>query len=177
MDVHVSYREEMPTHLRFDPVAEARRQWEERWGPEPAPSMAAVTSIMRAHQILLARLNEALAPWDLTFARYEALMLLSFSRSGALPLGKMGDRLQVHRASVTNVVDRLAAQGLVERVQHEQDRRAVLALITEDGRRVAREATERLNGELFGTRPLAPEACEELVALLEPLRAGAGDFV
>jgi DNA-binding MarR family transcriptional regulator len=166
----------MPPTLRYDPVAEARRHWEERWGAEPAPAMAAVTSVMRAHQILLARLNEVLAPWDLTFARYEALMLLSFSRRGSLPLGKMGDRLQVHRASVTNVVDRLAAQGLVERVQHEQDRRAVLAVITEEGRRVAREATERLNAELFGTRPLTAEACEELVALLEPLRAGAGDF-
>jgi DNA-binding MarR family transcriptional regulator len=166
----------MPPPLTFDPIAEARRQWEERWGDDPAPAMAAVTSVMRAHQILLARLNELLAPWGLTFARYEALMLLRFSRRGALPLGKMGDRLQVHRASVTNVVDRLAAQGLVDRAQHEQDRRAVLAVITEEGRRVADEATLRLNEELFGTRPLSAEACEGLVAMLSPLRAGAGDF-
>ncbi len=166
----------MPPPLTFDPIAEARRQWEERWGDDPAPAMAAVTSVMRAHQILLARLNELLAPWGLTFARYEALMLLRFSRRGALPLGKMGDRLQVHRASVTNVVDRLAAQGLVDRAQHEQDRRAVLAVITEEGRRVADEATLRLNQELFGTRPLSAEACEGLVAMLSPLRAGAGDF-
>ncbi len=166
----------MPPPLTFDPIAEARRQWEERWGADPAPAMAAVTSVMRAHQILLARLNELLAPWGLTFARYEALMLLRFSRRGALPLGKMGDRLQVHRASVTNVVDRLAAQGLVDRAQHEQDRRAVLAVITEEGRRVADEATLRLNEELFGTRPLSAEACEGLVAMLSPLRAGAGDF-
>lgn len=173
-DFHVSYRS--VTSLTFDPIAEARRQWEARWGDEPAPAMAAVTSVMRAHQILLARLNELLAPWGLTFARYEALMLLRLSRRGALPLGKMGDRLQVHRASVTNVVDRLAAQGLLERVQHEQDRRAVLAAITEEGRRVADAATQRLNEELFGTRPLTAEACEELVALLAPLRVGAGDF-
>ncbi len=166
----------MPGPLTFDPIAEARRQWEERWGAEPAPAMAAVTSVMRAHQILLARLNELLAPWGLTFARYEALMLLRFSRRGALPLGKMGDRLQVHRASITNVVDRLAAQGLVDRVQHDQDRRAVLAVITDEGRRVAEEATRRLNAELFGTRPLTAEACEGLVRLLAPLRVGAGDF-
>ncbi len=164
------------TSLTFDPIAEARRQWEARWGDDPAPAMAAVTSVMRAHQILLARLNELLAPWGLTFARYEALMLLRFSRQGALPLGKMGDRLQVHRASVTNVVDRLAAQGLVERVQHEQDRRTVLAAITEEGRRVADAATARLNEDLFGTRPLSAADCEELVRLLAPLRSGAGDF-
>ena len=51
--------------------------------------MAAVTSIMRVQQILLARLNDTLKPFDLTFPRYEALMLLYYSRKGALPLGKM----------------------------------------------------------------------------------------
>ena len=56
--------------------------------------MSAVTSIMRVQQILLARLNEELKPFDLTFPRYEALMLLYLPRRGALPLGKMGDRLR-----------------------------------------------------------------------------------
>ena len=44
--------------------------------------MAAVTSIMRAHQILLSQLDTLLRPYDLTFARYEALVLLTFSRTG-----------------------------------------------------------------------------------------------
>ena len=57
--------------------------------------MAAVTSVMRVQQILIARLNELLRPWSLTFPRYEALLLLFYSRAGSLPLGKMGERLQV----------------------------------------------------------------------------------
>jgi DNA-binding MarR family transcriptional regulator len=168
----------MPPHpLPFDPVAEARRNWEATWDDAEAPRpMAAVTSIMRAQQILLARLNALLERWDLTFARYETLMLLFYSRRGALPLGKIGDRLQVHRASVTNAIDRLVAQGLVERVPHETDRRATLARITPQGRRVARAATKKLNAGHFGTAPLGPEACDDLVELLTPLRAGAGDF-
>ena len=52
--------------------------------------MSAVTSIMRVHQILMARLNDQLGPYGLTFPRYEALMLLFYSRRGSLPLGKMG---------------------------------------------------------------------------------------
>ena len=44
--------------------------------------MAAATSIMRAQQIVLARVDEALKPFDLTFARYEALVLLTFSTTG-----------------------------------------------------------------------------------------------
>lgn len=166
----------LPVSLAFDPIAEGRRQWDEHWGPDAGPAMAAVTSIMRVQQVMLARLNALLAPWELTFPRYEALLLLYYSRRGALPLGKMGDRLQVHRASVTNVIDRLEAQGLVRRVQHESDRRAVLAEITDAGRRVARDATLRLNAARFATSPLHDDDLDEVFALLRAVRVDAGDF-
>ena len=162
--------------LQFDPIAEAKRQWESNWGPDAVEAVGAVTSIMRVQQILLARLNELLKPWGLTFPRYEALLLLHYSRRGSLPLGKLGDRLQVHRASVTNVIDRLEAQGLVRRLQHESDRRAILAEITEKGRRVARDATLRLNDERFGTAPLSDELLGRVFELLRPVRVGADDF-
>jgi DNA-binding MarR family transcriptional regulator len=162
--------------LKFDPIAEAGRLWEEHWGPEPVPAMKAVTSIMRAQQILLARLNDSLKPLGLTFPRYEALMLLYYSRRGSLPLGIMGERLQVHRASVTNVIDRLEAQGLVRRMPHASDRRTVLAELTHDGRVVAKEATERLNLELFGMRALDEEQLGAVFELLRPLRLDADDF-
>ena len=162
--------------LKFDPIAEAARQWDENWGSEATASMSAVTSIMRAEQILMARLNGLLAPFDLTFPRYEALMLLFYSRQGFLPLGKIGERLQVHRASVTNLVDRLEQQGLVVRRPHTEDRRTILAEITADGKRVAREATKILNGSAFGTAPLASAQLEVLVALLRDLRVAEGDF-
>jgi len=162
--------------LSFDPIAEARRQWDLHWGTDATESMVAVTSIMRAQQIILARLNELLDPFDLTFPRYEALMLLFYSRSGELPLGKISDRLQVHRASVTNVIDKLVDSGYVERVGHRQDRRAVLARITRQGKRVAAQATKRLNAEQFGMGPLGPAACEQLFSLIEPLRRCAGDY-
>lgn len=167
----------MPEPLPFDPIAEAARQWNLHWGPDATPSMAAVTSIMRAQQIFTARLNEMLAPLELTFPRYEALMLLYYSRRGELPLGKLSDRLQVHRASVTNVTDKLVAAGYIERIDHPEDRRKVLARITPAGRRTAARATQLLNGAHFGITPLDAESCEGLRSLLEPLRRDAGDFV
>lgn len=138
--------------------------------------MVAVTSIMRVHQILMARLNELLKPFELTFPRYEALMLLHFSRRGSLPLGKMGERLQVHRTSVTNTIDGLERIGLVRRAPHETDRRAVLAEILPEGRRVAEAATGILNEAGFGTSPLASEDLDTLFTSLRKLREGAGDF-
>lgn len=77
--------------------------------------MAAVTSVMRTYQIMLARLNEQLKPYGLTFPRYEALMLLFYSRTGSLPLGKMGVRLQLHQTSITPLIDGLVQRRLVER--------------------------------------------------------------
>jgi DNA-binding MarR family transcriptional regulator len=139
--------------------------------------MAAVTSIMRAQQVLMARLNDLLRPLGLTFPRYEALMLLSFTRRGALPLGKIGERLQVHRTSVTNIVDKLEADGLVRRVPHAEDRRATLAEITDAGRETARRATDALNDAAFGIDALDDEAQEAVTALLRALRVDAGDFV
>jgi DNA-binding MarR family transcriptional regulator len=166
----------MPQPLRLDPIEVARRHWEDRWGAEPARPMAAVTSIMRAQQILLARLNALLSPLGITFPRYEALMLLSFSRAGALPLGKIGERLQVHRTSVTNIIDKLEADGLVRRIPHEADRRATLAEISEAGRRVAAEATAVVNAAAFGLSALGPQEQEALSSTLKALRIEAGDF-
>jgi DNA-binding MarR family transcriptional regulator len=162
--------------LRIDPIAEARRHWEARWDAEPSRAMAAVTSLMRAQQVLMARLNDLLRPHGLTFPRYEALMLLSFTRAGALPLGKIGERLQVHRTSVTNIIDKLEADGLVRRVPHAEDRRATLAEITDEGRAAAKAATEVLNGECFGIASLPPRDLERLTAILRALRLDAGDF-
>jgi DNA-binding MarR family transcriptional regulator len=166
----------MSESLPFDPIAEGRRQWTERWGEGPGPAMSAVTSIMRVQQILLARLNELLKPHGLTFPRYEALMLLYFSRRGALPLGKMGVRLQVHRTSVTNIIDGLERSGLVRRESHPTDRRTTLAAITDQGREVARAATQALNDYAFGTGPLEDSELETLSAILRRVRIAEGDF-
>lgn len=167
----------MSEPLAFDPIDEAARQWRRRWGAASAPPMAAVTSVMRAHQILLARLNEALAPYELSFARYEALMLLFLSRRGSLPLGKMGARLQVHPASVTNLIDGLERLGYATRAPHPSDRRTTLATITARGREVAQEATRALNELGFGTESLRRQDLVALTEILHRLRAGAGDFV
>ena len=167
----------MTPSLSFDPIREAARQWRKHWGAATAPPMAAVTSVMRAHQIMLARLNEQLEPFGLTFPRYEALMLLYYSRTGSLPLGKMGVRLQLHQTSVTPLVDGLVQRGLVQRTPHPSDRRTTLATITEQGRDVAERATRELNAIRFGTEPLARAELDGLVATLERFRREAGDFV
>jgi len=160
--------------LAFDPIEEAARQWSTHWGE--MPRMRAVTSLMRVHQLVLTELDELLRPLGLTFARYEVLVLLSFSRRGALPLGKIGERLQVHATSVTPLVKRLEAAELIKRTPHPEDGRAVLAWITPQGRQVLAQATEAILRAQFALGSLSEDDCDRLTDLLTPARAAAGDF-
>lgn len=163
-----------PLSLPFDPIARADELWTRRWGA--APSMAAITSIMRAHQILLAQVDAVVKPYGLTFARYEALVLLTFAQAGELPMSKIGERLMVHPTSVTNTVDRLQKSGLVAKRPNPNDGRGTLASITEKGREVCDAATRDLMDMDFGLGAYDAEGCAEIFALLRPLRVAAEDF-
>jgi DNA-binding MarR family transcriptional regulator len=160
--------------LPFDPIMRAAALWEARMGPSRA--MAAVTSVMRAQQILLSAVDGALRPHGLTFARYEALVLLTFARTGKLPMRVMGERLQLHPTSVTNIVDRLQADGLARRTPHPTDRRATLVEITEKGSARLEAATEAVTAIDFGLAGLSSNEETALTDLLAKVRKAAGDF-
>jgi len=161
--------------LSFDPIEEARRNWDKhQWGATTA--MVAATSITRAHQILLGRINAALAPHGLTFSRFEVLALVHFSREGALPMGKIGARLQVHPTSVTSLVDRLAADGLVKRRPHPTDRRTTLVHLSDEGSAVVDRAAQDLAAIDFGLSELDEGSMNEIASNIESFRQQVGDW-
>ena len=162
-----------PLGLPFDPIERAGETWEQRFGP--ASAMRAATSVFRVQQILLARFDEVLKPHELTFARYEVLVLLTFSRSGELPLKVIGSRLMVHPTSVTNAIDRLVAAGYVRRRPNPDDGRGVLAGITDAGRAVVETATTALTDLDFGLGDLSEGERSSLFETLRRVRLGAGD--
>jgi len=163
-----------PLDLPFDPIERAGESWERAFGP--ASSMRVATSIMRVQQILQSAVDTALRPHGLTFARYEALVLLFFSRRGSLPMRVMGQRLQLHPTSVTNIVDRLEADGLVKRIAHPTDRRTTLVEITEAGRQRREAATSAVTDVDFGLRGLTDRQTTALTDLLAKVRRACGDF-
>jgi DNA-binding MarR family transcriptional regulator len=160
--------------LRFDPIAAASENWRRR---DVVDAMAAATSVMRAQQIVLASVDAVLRPLSLTFARFEALRLLAFTRAGELPMGKIGARLMVHPTSVTNSIDRLEADGLVERRPHPTDGRTTLAAITPHGRELVERATVLLDESGYGLATLASEDLRALTEIVTRLRRSVGDFV
>lgn len=166
-----------PVRLPFDPIARARELWVARWGEgSRAESMASATSVMRVQQLLLAQFDAIAGRHGLTFARYEALVLLAFSREGRLSMSKIGERLMVHPTSATNIVQRLVAQGFVERVPNPADRRGAFAVVTEAGRAAMEAVTTDLEAADFGLGMLGPAQHEALFDLLRDVRVGARDF-
>jgi DNA-binding MarR family transcriptional regulator len=163
--------------LAFDPIQAARAHWESNGWQTAAATMAAVTSLVRSQQLFVQRIDEVLRPHGLTFARFELLRLLGFSTRGSLPLSIIGERLQVHPTSVTSLVDRLEADGLVKRKGHPTDRRVKLAELSVKGRAVVAAATETLNTAVFTPIPgLGPTETEQLISLLARFRHASGDF-
>ena len=162
--------------LPDDPIELARANWVRHGWEDAADGMALVTSVMRVQQVFLARIEAILRPFGLTFARYEVLRLLAFTRRGVMPVGKIGERLQVHPASVTNAVQRLEADELVRRTDNPNDGRSVLAEITDAGRRLVEECTDRLNTEVFAAVPIPLGQQERAFKALKGVRKAFGDF-
>ncbi|BDV32077.1 MarR family winged helix-turn-helix transcriptional regulator [Microbacterium terricola] len=166
-----------PRPLPGDPIAEASRQWSAHGWADAAPGMAAVTSVFRVQQLMLARIDRALKPFGLTFARFELLRLLAFTRAGRMPLASAITRLQVHPTSVTNTVDRLVRAELVAREPHPNDGRAAMLVLTPAGRALVERATHALNTDVFADIGLSGGDTAELTELLTRARESAGDAV
>jgi DNA-binding MarR family transcriptional regulator len=165
-----------PRRLPVDPIAEAKRQWIAHGWDDAAVGMTAVTSIIRAQQLVLARVERTLKPFALSFARYEMLRLLAFTRERRMPMASAIARLQVHPTSVTNTVERLVRDGLVVREQHPADGRAAMLVLTDAGQDLVDRATAALNTEVFREPGLSDDDTEELVSIIARLRRSSGDF-
>ncbi len=161
--------------LSYDPVEASRELWVEQGWTDSADGMAAVLSVMRAEQIFLNAATDILRPMGLTFARYQVLGMLRWT--GPLTLGKLGHRLWITPATVTNAIDRLEAAELCRRSSHPDDARATLAEITPKGRKLFDRAVAELNVKLFGAVGLSSNELSQLVRLVRKIRAGAGDTV
>lgn len=166
----------MHSPMAKDPIAEIEKNWQRHGWESAAAPAATVTAIMRTQQILLGRAQDILKPFELTFARYEVISLLSFSREKRMPMNKASQLLQVHPTSITNAVDRLESAGLVERQPHDSDRRAILLVLTREGKRIAEQATEALNADLFEQTGFTASEIQDLNRILANFRERAGDF-
>lgn len=117
-----------------------------------------------------ARLEGALEPVGLSLAKFGALSQLA-AAGEPLPLSTLAERRACVRSNITQLVDRLEADGLVKRSDDPKDRRSVRAELTEAGRsryQAGLKALTRIEKELFS--PLGNPKRDQLLALLAALR-------
>ena len=160
----------------FDVVEASRRVWLERWDPSAASGMAVFTAILRSYQLLDDQVKAVMRRHGLTFARYEILTWLATDPESSLALGWISKTLRIPPATVTDLIDRLEADGLVRRVPHASDARTTLAEITPKGRKLADAATADLNATVYEQIALTEPQRGRLLELLVALRANGGEF-
>lgn len=99
--------------------------------------------ILRAQRIMEARIREDLRTgFDSTLPRFDVLSALDRHREG-LRMTDLSTMLKVSNGNITGIVDRLALDGLVERISVDGDRRAMRVRLTPRGtQRFARMAGE-----------------------------------
>jgi DNA-binding MarR family transcriptional regulator len=96
------------------------------------PDRELMFSLINGARAVEQRLEEALAAAGLSMAKFGALTHL-VEAGGPLTLGECAEKMTCVRSNVTQLMDRLEAEGLVRRVEDPQDRRAVRAEVTPEG--------------------------------------------
>jgi DNA-binding MarR family transcriptional regulator len=133
-----------------------------------------LAALLRTAGFAESHVESRLAILRLSLAKLAALQHL-IAAGGTLALGQLADRLECNRSNVTQLVDRLEADGFVHRAPDLNDRRSRLAVITGAGRVVYEEGTRartRAEQELFAS--LSAEEGEQLIRLMAKLDRAAG---
>ncbi|KAF1072104.1 MAG: HTH-type transcriptional regulator SarZ [Pseudomonas citronellolis] len=130
-------------------------------------------SFVRAHRQLIREIERRLAEQDLpAYAWYDALWGIESGPDGCRRMHELADSMVIERYNLTRLVDRLEAEGLVERRRVEGDGRGALACITDRGRALRKRmwaVYEQAVAELFLSQ-FSPAQREDFAAALE--RAG-----
>ena len=130
------------------------------------PGRTGLFAVLHAASALETRVEERLADAGLSLPKLAALHQLS-QAGDSLPLGQLAERLACVKSNVTQLVDRLEADGLVVRAADPNDRRSRLAVLTDVGKTTyargsqIQQQTER---EIFAT--LSKEEASTLHTLL-----------
>jgi|SRR5216684_4481124 DNA-binding MarR family transcriptional regulator len=141
-------------------------------GAKAAP--VELVSLLHTAYAAQAEIETKLSVVGLSLAKLLALKALS-DAGESLPLGQLAERLSCVKSNVTQLVDRLEADGFVARKPDPDDRRTRLAVLTTAGRKACKEGTrlqQEAERELLTT--LTQDEAHQLAALLEKLGKSAG---
>lgn len=122
--------------------------------------------VYASQQRIAAAYRELLAPLSLTYPQY--LVLLVLWESDGVPVSDIGDRLHLDSGTLSPLLKRMAAAGLVERRRDADDERRVRVYLTDSGAALRGRAAG-IPAELFGRLGLTLDEADQLRGLLAKL--------
>lgn len=93
-----------------------------------------IIELKKAHNILEEAHTRFFSNYNISYTKFNVLVILFKAESEGIMLSEIGDRLLVTKANITGLIDRLEKQGYVKRIRNGEDRRKIMAAITEKGR-------------------------------------------
>jgi DNA-binding MarR family transcriptional regulator len=142
--------------------------------PQAKRAPGELWSLLHAANAVESQIDRALAGVGLSLPKFAALSQLH-AAGESLPLGELAARLACVKSNVTQLVDRLQADGLVSREPDPNDRRSRLAVLTTAGRKALEAGTrvqQQAEREAFGA--LNAEESHQLQALIAKLDRAKG---
>lgn len=130
---------------------------------------ALVTALLTASRLLIAVSARSLADVAESLTLPQLRMLVVLDGRGPMNISRLGGRLEVIPSTAMRMVDRLATAGMLERLADAGSRRETLIALTDAGRRVVQEVTERRRAEIARIVSTMPPA--QRVELVGALRA------
>ncbi|WP_169077061.1 MarR family winged helix-turn-helix transcriptional regulator [Microcella alkalica] len=129
-------------------------------------------ALFRAQVSVLRQLNAEFPSSEISFTEYDVLLNLSRAPERRMRIRDLIPHLLLSQPSVSRLIDRLAARGLVEKLPDENDARGTIVALTSDGwelfKRVAVVHADSIARRVGGA--LTPDELEQLAALCRRLR-------
>lgn len=142
--------------------------------PFPTLEEEVHVQILLTAQVAGRVLAAALKPTGLSASQFNVLRILRGARPEALPAGRIAERMVTHDPDLTRLLDRLEANGLVEKARDASDRRVVNVRVTKAGLERVESASKSVTIALSSALgPVGPRKLEQLADLLELARASA----
>lgn len=128
----------------------------------------------KAHQLANRFVGLRLAGLGLT--PIQSMVMTSLEEQDQITSIALGRRVELDSATLTGILDRLEARGLIERRRHPHDRRSVRVHLTSEGREIGKKAvTLMTSGNVEFVKDLTCREYNQLFAIIKKLRRGAAN--
>lgn len=155
--------------LGRDLVSATRDEFEHRGGVAHH-QFAVLIEVERINRLIQTLAQPHLAPTGLTYAGWQALMALGYSKHQGLPMAKLAERVGAHPTTMTRTIDRLIRLGYVRRAREDNDRRVTVIEILPDGEHVREAVLQSLDRSQFGLEGIPESRLVRLEGLLRQAR-------